>query len=305
LAQNFPQLVLARGFGGAGSALFIAGLMNRILQIVPPGSMGRATGISRASFLVGLAIGPFVGGILKDQLGFRAPFHIYGTGLIVAAAIAWFAMSKKIEGIETEKKSPREALRAARPLLRDPRYLAALFATAAGWWLLSGPAQQIGAVFAQEELGFSGTAFGTAAALLAIGELMILLPAGKAADARGRRFVLLPSLLVACIATAAIGQIQGVGWLLFPLMILLGMGAAAGGVAAGGLLADAVPRGGSGTAVSVNQMAGDLGYMIAPISVGAVAEGFGYGPAYVVGALPALLAFMFGLRLPRAEARDV
>jgi MFS transporter, DHA1 family, tetracycline resistance protein len=76
------------------------------------------------------------------------------------------------------------------------------------------------------------------------------------------------------------------------------MAAASGGVAAGGLLADAVPRGGSGTAVGVNQMAGDLGYMIAPLLVGAVAEGAGYGAAYIVGALPALAVFFYALRLP-------
>jgi MFS transporter, DHA1 family, multidrug resistance protein len=305
LAQNFPQLVLARGFGGAGSALFIAGLMNRILQIVPPGSMGRATGISRASFLIGLAIGPAVGGVLKDQLGFRAPFHIYGTGLLITALIAWFAMAKKVHAAEAERKAPLEALRAARPLFSDKRYLTALFATAAGWWLLSGPAQQIGSVYAQEELGFSGTAYGISAALLAVGELIILLPAGKAADYKGRRFVLLPSLLAAFACTAAIGQIGGAPGLLFPLMIVLGMGAAAGGVAAGGLLADAVPKGGSGTAVGVNQMAGDLGYMIAPLTVGAVAETMGYGAAYVFGAIPALLVFLYALKLPRPKTPTV
>ena len=185
-AQNFPQLILARGFGGAGSALFIAGLMNRILQIVPPGAMGRATGISRSSFLIGLAIGPLVGGVLKDQLGFRAPFHIYGTGLLFAAMIAWFAMSKKVEAEQAQRLSPLQALRAARPLFRDNRYVTALFATAAGWWLLSGPAQQIGSVYAQEELGLSGTAYGISAALLALGELLILLPAGRAAEEERR-----------------------------------------------------------------------------------------------------------------------
>jgi DHA1 family multidrug resistance protein-like MFS transporter len=55
-STSFVQFVLARGFGGAGSALFIAGLMNRIINIIEPSAMGRATGAFRSSFLVGIAV---------------------------------------------------------------------------------------------------------------------------------------------------------------------------------------------------------------------------------------------------------
>ena len=56
-SATFPQLVAARGFGGAGSALFIAGLMNRIIRTIEPEAMGRATGQFRSSFLVGISVG--------------------------------------------------------------------------------------------------------------------------------------------------------------------------------------------------------------------------------------------------------
>ena len=69
LSQSFLQLVLARGFGGAGSALFIAGLMNRILRVIEPEAMGRATGAFRSSFLIGIGLGPVLGGIAGDRLG--------------------------------------------------------------------------------------------------------------------------------------------------------------------------------------------------------------------------------------------
>lgn len=298
LSNSFLQLVLARGFGGAGSALFIAGLMNRVLQIIPPAAMGRATGIWRSSFLVGIGIGPLIGGILKDQLGQRAPFHIYATGLLVSAVIAWIAMGSRAEG-EVQKRSPLEALRAAKPLFSDIRYVVALLATLVGWWTLSGPAQQIGAVFAEEELGFSGTQLGAAIALLSLGEIAVLFFAGRAADRYGRRRVLVPSLAVTAIATALLGQAESAPWIFYPLMVAIGCGVAAGSVSAGGLLADAVPRSGSGTAVGVNQMAGDLGYMLAPMLIGAVAEGPGFGPAYIVAAIPAAAVFFAALRLPQ------
>ena len=303
-AETFWQLVLARGFGGAGSAMFIGGLMNRILKIIPPPAMGRATGIWRSSFLIGTGIGPLIGGTLRDQLGNRAPFHIYATGLLVAATIAWFAMRARLGERSTEKKSPLQALRAARPLFSDVRYVAALLATLVGWWTLSGPAQQIGTIYADEELAFSGTKIGLAFTLLSLAEIVTVLGvAGPAADRYGRRAVLIPSLVVLTFATVALGQIENTPGLFFPLMALMGAGVAASSAAAGGLLADAVPQGGSGTAVGVNQMAGDLGYMLAPSAMGLVAERGGYGVAYIFGAIPSAVAFLYSLRLPKGAPR--
>jgi MFS family permease len=304
LSQNFVQLVLARGFGGVGSALFIAGLMNRVLKVVPPAAMGRATGIWRTSFLVGIGIGPALGGVLGETLGIRAPFHIYATGLLIAAIVAWFAMSTgEARAADAPKRSPLEALRAAKPLFGDRRYVVALLATLAGWWTLSGPAQFMGALFAKNELGFSPAQIGYAVTLLSVGEIIVvLLIAGPAADRFGRRAVLVPALVLSATATALLGQVTpDVSWGYYVLMLAMGAGVAASSTAAGGLLADAIPAGGSGTAVSVNQMAGDLGYMVAPNAMGAVTAGTGFGGGYLVGAIPATVALLAALRLPRRE----
>ena len=296
-AQSFLQLVLARGFGGAGSALFIAGLMNRILRVIEPEAMGRATGAFRSSFLIGIGLGPVLGGIAGDRLGLAAPFHIYATGLLLAAAIAWVAMSGEPARGETQKKSPLDALRAARPLFGDVRYVVALLATFVGWWTISGPAQIVGVVFAKDRLGFSGTQVGLALTLLAAGELVALPVAGRATDRFGRRAVLVPSLIVTVAAVSALGQIEGLPGAFFILLALLGAGVAGGSTAAGGLLADSVPRGGSGAAVGVNQMAGDLGYLSAPTAVGYVAE-TSFGLAYLLAAVPAAVTLVVGLKLP-------
>lgn len=305
-SQNFTQFVLARGFGGAGSALFIAGLMNRILRIIEPEAMGRATGAFRSSFLVGIAAGPLLGGVIAEFLGLRAPFHIYATGLIVATVIAYVAMRGETRDAETEKKRPLEALRAARPLFSDIRYVVALLATLVGWWTISGPTQVIGVIYAREELALTRFQVAIALTMLSLGEILVLYVAGKAADQLGRRAVLAPSLAVVAIATLLLGQIQDASWAFFPLTLVIGAGIAAGGTAAGGLLADSIPKGGSGTAVGVNQMAGDLGYLLSPTAIGAVAEGTSYGTAYVVGSLPAALCFFASLRLPkRSDPRGV
>jgi predicted MFS family arabinose efflux permease len=272
--------------------------MNRILRIVRPEAMGRATGAFRSSFLVGIGAGPALGGVVAEGLGLAAPFHIYATVLLVSAAIAWFAMAGAGELSSTRKRSPLEALGAAGPLFRDIRYVVALLATFVGWWSIAGPAQTVGVVFAQERLGFSTGRIGLAITLLSAGELLALVISGRAADRFGRRAVLVPSLAVMAAALAALGHIEGAPPAFFPILVVVGASVAATGTASGGLLADAIPRGGSGAAVGVNQMAGDLGYLLSPTVVGAAAERAGFGFAYIVGAIPAALVFLASLRLP-------
>jgi DHA1 family tetracycline resistance protein-like MFS transporter len=301
LAHSFGQLVAARGFGGAGSALFLAGLMNRILRIIEPSAMSRATGAFRSSFLVGIAAGPALGGFVADRYGLEAPFHFYATGLLVASVITWFVMAGESRD-RGPRRSPIEALRTARPLFRDLRYVIALAATFVGWWMISGPAQSLGPLFARDRLGFDKQGIGFAATLLALGELAVLFASGRAADRYGRRAVLLPSLFVTAVATAVLGSIEGAPWAYYVIMVVLGAGIAASGVATGGLLADSIPRGGSGAAVGVNQMAGDLGFLISPTAMGAVAEETSFAAAYAVAALPAALVFLLALRTPPASA---
>ena len=303
LAQNFPQLVLARGIGGVGSAFFINGLMTRILRVIEPAAMARATGAFRSSFLVGIGAGPVLGGFVAAHLGLAAPFLIYGAGLIVATVVAWFVMTGGPERGKAERKSPLDALRAARPLFSDIRYVVALLATFAGWWAIAGPTQTVGVVFAHDALKLSREQIGIAFTLLSVGELLILLVAGRLADRFGRRAVLLPSLAVLAATVFVFGQIEPVPWAIFPLIVLIGAGIGAGSVAAGGLLADAIPREGSGAAVGASQMAGDLGYLISPTAIGSLAEHSSYSTAYVVAAIPVAAVLAVALRLPSERGR--
>lgn len=310
-SETFTQFVFARGFGGAGSALFIAGLQNRILRIIEPSAMGRATGAFRSSFLVGIGAGPLLGGLVAKRFGLSAPFHFYATGLLLSTVIAFVVMGSRVnpkvlaeEGgdateVQAPRRSPIEALRTARPLFRDLRFNVALLATFVSWWTISGPGQVVAALFAEDRLDFSEDQIGLAVTLLSIGEIIVLLFAGKASDRYGRRAVLVPSLLIGAAATAALGQVEPLPLLYFPLAVIIGASIAAGSTASGGLMADSLPPGGSGAAVGVNQMAGDLGYLIAPISTLWLAEQAGFPIAYVFGAIPAALVFFVALRLPR------
>ncbi|MEA2485502.1 MAG: hypothetical protein QOD46_613, partial [Actinomycetota bacterium] len=247
--------------------------------------------------------GPALGGVVAQHFGLAAPLLFYGAGLLLATVIAWFVMAGEERGTATERRTPLEAVRMAAPLFRDKRYLVALLATGVGWWTVSGPAQVVGVVFARDQLHLSKPQIGVALTLLSVGELLILLVAGRLADRYGRRAVVVPALVASALATAAIGGTSNSPIAFYAALMVIGGSIAAGATAAGGLLADSIPPGGSGAAVGLNQMAGDLGYLLSPAAVGALAEATSFATAYVVAAIPAVAVLGVALSLPRDRRR--
>ena len=64
IAQSYAQLLVLRGVGGVGSAMFTVSAMTLLLGSVDPGRRGRAMGVFQGGFLLGGMTGPAVGGLL-------------------------------------------------------------------------------------------------------------------------------------------------------------------------------------------------------------------------------------------------
>lgn len=67
-------LLIARVFQGTGSALIFGTGIAIISSVFPPGERGKALGINVSAVYVGLAVGPFAGGVLTQYLGWRSIF---------------------------------------------------------------------------------------------------------------------------------------------------------------------------------------------------------------------------------------
>src|SRR5699024_784289 len=133
LSQSYPQLLVLRGIGGIGSAVFGVGAVGPVLRVAGPqarggavsiyragvrigggigsavfgvGAMGlvlrvagrqvrgRAVSIYRSGFLIGGIIGPALGGAVLG-ISLRAPFFLYAGTLAVAAAVAAVFLSRR------------------------------------------------------------------------------------------------------------------------------------------------------------------------------------------------------------------
>ena len=82
LSQSYAQLILLRGIGGVGSAMFTVSAISLLLRVVDADQRGRATGIWQSGFLLGAIAGPAIGGPLTD-ISLRAPFFVYAATLAV------------------------------------------------------------------------------------------------------------------------------------------------------------------------------------------------------------------------------
>ncbi len=93
LAQSYTQLLLLRGVGGIGSAMFTVSAISLLLRVVDADQRGRATGMWQSGFLIGAIAGPAIGGPLTE-ISLRAPFFVYAVTLAVAGSIGLGFLSR-------------------------------------------------------------------------------------------------------------------------------------------------------------------------------------------------------------------
>ena len=96
-------LIALRFFQGIGAAMTASTGTAILVTVFPPAQRGRVLGISVASVYLGLAMGPFFGGLLTQQVGWRSIFFICSLLGSVAAVIALIVLGKDVRVENPEK----------------------------------------------------------------------------------------------------------------------------------------------------------------------------------------------------------
>jgi len=94
LSPSMTFLIIFRVLQGIGSAMIFGTAVAILTSIFPPGERGRALGINVAAVYIGLSVGPFVGGLLTQYLGWRSVFWV----LIPFGIVAFILIRIKIKG---------------------------------------------------------------------------------------------------------------------------------------------------------------------------------------------------------------
>ncbi len=277
LAGSYAQLVLLRGAGGLGSAMFSVSGMSLLLRSVAPELRGRAVGLFSGSFLLGGIMGPALGSEAA-RVSIRLPFFLYAGTLTVAGSIGLLLLPRPADAPSAPGRQaprPRTDLREA---FRNRSYVAALAANAADSWAVLGVRSALIPLFVVEVLDLDPRWTGAGFAIVAAVNGLVLLPAGRYADRRGRRPVLVAgtSILAVALATLAVAPSLA-GYLV--AMVLYGLGSGLLDVAPAAVVGDVV-QGSGGTSVAAYQMAGDAGAVVGPVAAGQLAESVSYGAAF-------------------------
>ena len=124
--QNPWQLLLLRLLNGTISG-FNPAAVALISSTTPKDRMGFAMGISQSGQVAGTILGPLIGGLLADAVGFRPIFYITGGLIFAASMLAMFLVREKFDRQEAAKLPDQSVLSGLKELTKSPQ-LPALFA---------------------------------------------------------------------------------------------------------------------------------------------------------------------------------
>ena len=291
-AGAFPEFIIARFVAGAGAGLVLTAGQVVLADITKPRRRGRTMAIYHGVFLFAVGIGPFPGGLLADHLGLAAPFRAYAAAGFLVGLVAWFAVG------ETRGLSQPQGGRGwsrGPALVTQIRLLAAqvgfVLVCLVGWVnavVRTGGLFNIIPVLGSVRLGLSVAEIGGGLALGSVVGVSVAYPAGMLVDRFGRKAVIVPatmlagaSLLMFCFAPSYL-------WFT-AACVIWGAAASVGGSAPVAYAADLAPPGRNAAAMSTYRMVSDFGYVIGPIVLGLIVDGYGSIAALVTAAVLTLL----------------
>ena len=299
-SNAFAELIILRGAGGVGSAMFGVSGQTLLLVSVPNEQRGRASGLFAAGFLVGGISGPAVGGVIAAWSE-RAPFIIYGCMLIIPAIIAGAVLHDRSRRQETADR-PRRAAAEIAAALRDRAYRAAAAANLGDGFAVIGVRSAIVPLFVRDVLHRSAVWTGAGFLVVAALNAGVLFPAGRLADRFGRRPVIVGGCLTSASGLVLLALLPGVGGYLTALAVL-GAGSGLLDVGPAAMLGD-ILKGQGGTVVATYQMAGDIGAVSGPVTAGYLVDVSSYGAAFIVAGGVLGLAAVLGVFAPETRWRD-
>lgn len=303
VVQDYTQLLIARGLGGFGSTMFTISAMALIARLAPNESRGRISGMYAGAFLLGNVIGPVLGSLLAP-FGMRIPFVIYGTALVIAAAVVYFALGRRRDLDKDPAKSGAMSaveVVTTREALSSPAYRAALASGFSYGWLAFGIRTSMIPLFALAVFGedLGPKVAGISLAIFAVGNGIALTFSGKLTDAIGRKIPILVGMVVLLGSIVAMGYFTSLtGFIIFS--ILAGFGGGILGPAQQAAVADVIGSGrNGGKALAGFQMFTDLGAIIGPLIAGAMADAISYQVALSASGAVCLIGVVAWLLVPK------
>jgi MFS family permease len=295
LVSTVEMLIVMRLVMGASEAAFFVAAFTMASDLTPEDRRGEALSLISLSLYAGIAIGPFIGELVLGEDRFALAWA-------TAAALAVVAIVIGLRAPETRpKEGSAEAIgQPGRYRFIHPRGVLPGFIVLAGTWGMAGFF-----VFAKpygEELGLAGVA---PLFLLYAGIVIVIRALMPWAPDRfgGRRLAgaALVFIIAGLVIMGAVGSPLG----LYAGTVVMALGVAFFPPAILTMAQAGIPGLERGALIGTTSAFIDLGFGVAPITLGLVANGAGYPVTFVVSAVIAgvgLVLLLVGYRVRPAAA---
>ncbi|MFC5652735.1 MFS transporter [Paenibacillus solisilvae] len=276
------HLLLLRMVNGTISG-FNPAAVSLISASTPKERMGFAMGTLQSGGIAGTILGPFIGGLLADAIGYRPIFYLTGALLFAASLLAFFIVRERFDRAQAAKGPNVSIIAGFRQLGRVPQLYSLFAVTFLLQFAMIGP-MPLMPLYVQQlhgtsvNLAFWAGFVGSAAGL----SNMVAAPMlGRLSDRIGQERVLGISLIGAALMFIP-QAMAGTVWqlLLFRLLQGIFLGGLIPSVNA--LVRRFTPDGMEGRAFSFNSSMLALGNMIGPIVGGLVSGWTGIGGVFLI-----------------------
>ncbi|MCD1259026.1 MFS transporter [Paenibacillus athensensis] len=292
LAGNAWQLLLLRMLNGviSGYAPAAVALMS---TNTPKQHMGFAMGTLQSGAVAGTILGPFIGGLLAEWIGYRNIFFVTGTLLFAASVLTLLLVRENFNAKEAAAKAKTSILQSFGQL-KHIRQLPALYAVTFVIQFAFLSAMPLMPLFVAELHGqAAGLAFfaGLVSSITGFSNMIASPLLGRLSDRIGPERILGLCLIGAALMFVPQALVHNV-WQLFAARF--GLGVFMGGLlpTVNALIRKYTPSGMESRSYSFNTSALSLGNMIGPVVGGSVSGWFNIRELFVVSCvLLALNAF--------------
>ena len=190
-AGSLPEMLAWRFIAGAGSAIYATGAQVFLADVATPSTRARYLGTNQGALLLGTSFGPAIGGVTAEAWGIEAPFVIVGVCSLIAGGYAYLRLP---ETRHLNPETPR-AVAADEPaprcawlqLLLSRDFLLIAIMNAAIFITRTGGRQTIMPLLGAAALGLSTASLGWIFSLMAIVNMLLVVPSSFIADRMGRK----------------------------------------------------------------------------------------------------------------------